>query len=172
MQGSSDGLVCLEGAVCLLSVRIWHCAARSLTRASQRSRQTFLFLLSSLLLSSKKQLLNFLNLTHHDVPEGEVEVGVLDEPLGVEGLVLPDLPGDEEADGGEELQLAPLDGALGEEAVQVVHGQAEHLGLRVLRLCNLQHPLRNLLPHLRLHLFVHGSTGLRQEIFLIRLYQV
>ena len=47
--------------------------------------------------------------THHDVREGQVEVGVLDEPLGVEGLVLPDLPGDEEADGGEELQLAPLE---------------------------------------------------------------
>ena len=66
-------------------------------------------LLLSSLLSSKKQLLGFLDLTHHDIPEGEVEVGVLDEPLGVEGLVLAHLPGDEEADGGEELQLAPLD---------------------------------------------------------------
>ena len=55
-----------------------------------------------------------------------------------------------------------LYGALGEEAVQVVHGQAEHLGLRVLRLRDLQHPLRNLLPHLRLHLLVVGQNYARK----------
>ena len=85
-------------------------------------------------------------LTHHDVEECQVAVGVLHEPGGGQGLVLPDLERHQEADRAQELELAAPDRADGEEAVEVVHGEAEDLGLRVAVLADLEHPVGDLPP--------------------------
>lgn len=93
---------------------------------------------------------------YHDVNGSEVSVRVFDQSVGGEGFVLSDLPADHEADGAEQLELRPADGADGQEAVEVVHGQAEHLGLRVLVLADLQHPVGDLLAHGGLDLGLDG----------------
>ena len=78
---------------------------------------------------------------------GDAVVGVGDEGPAGDGAGLPDLGADEEADGAEELQLHLGDAAAAEKAVHDVHGEGEHLGLRVLLVHHLQHPLCHDAPH-------------------------
>ena len=58
-------------------------------------------------------------------------------------------------------QTLPTDVANGEESVEVVYCKTEHLRSTVLFLADLQHPVRHLLPHVRLQVRLH-----RREIVL------
>lgn len=71
-------------------------------------------------------------LTHPNLLWGDAVVGVGDERVAWDGAGLPDLGGDEDADRAQELELRLEDATAGEEPVQQVHGQAEHLRLAVL----------------------------------------
>ena len=71
-------------------------------------------------------------MTHPDFFWRDAVVRVDDERAAGDGAGLPDLGSDQDADGAEQLELGLEDAAPGEETVQEVHGQAEHLGLAVL----------------------------------------
>ena len=93
---------------------------------------------------------------HHDVHQIEGVVGVLDQPHGGHRLVFPNFGGDHEADGAEELELGSSDAADAQESVEVVHGQAEDLRIAIPVFADLQHPVADFLPHVRLDLALHG----------------
>lgn len=69
-------------------------------------------------------------------------VGVGREDLDGEGVGAPDLGGDQEAGGGEQLELLLLYGADAEEAVHAVHGQREDLLLAPLLFAHLKEKFR------------------------------
>ena len=83
--------------------------------------------------------------------EADAEVCVHDELLAGDGGGLFELWAEKKTDGAEQLELGLLDAALGEEAVHQVHGEAEYLGRAAELLTDLQHPVGDNLPHVRLH---------------------
>ena len=66
---------------------------------------------------------------HLELLFGDGVVGEVDELGQAEGATLPDLGGQQEADGGQQLQLAAADPAQAQKTVQVVHRQREDLVL-------------------------------------------
>ena len=103
-------------------------------------------------------------------------VGVGDEGPAGDGAGLPDLGADEEADRAEKLQLHLGYSAAAEEAVHDVHGEGEHLGLAVLLVHHLQHPLGHDPPHVgrdpALPLEDGHVVGHRRQVLLLVAQQV
>ena len=95
--------------------------------------------------------------SYRDLVGGDGVVGVDDEVLGRERGGLLELGGEEEAGGGEELELVLGDRHLGEEAVHVVDGEGEDLRLAALLLGDLEHPVGDDLAHVRLDLGLDGG---------------
>ena len=92
---------------------------------------------------------------YRDLVGRDAVVRVDDEVLRGQRGDLLELGGEEEADGAEQLELALLDVHLGEEAVHVVDGEVKDVGLALLLLRDLQHPVGDDLPHVRLDLRLH-----------------
>ncbi len=90
--------------------------------------------------------------THHDFLHRDAEVCVDDQLVRPEGDALLELGGQEQADGGQQLELSLGHGHAREEAVEVSHGQGEDLRVAALLLRHLQHPVGHDLPHVRLQL--------------------
>ena len=83
-------------------------------------------------------------MTHPDFFWRDAVVRVDDERAAGDGAGLPDLGSDQDADGAEQLELGLEDAAPGEETVQEVHGQAEHLGLAVLLVDHLRKKVKKM----------------------------
>lgn len=90
-------------------------------------------------------------------------VGVDAQFFDGQGRSLAQLGGQQHADRTQELQLRLSGGDAGQVAIQVVHGQGEDFLLAALLLTDLQHPVRQHLPHVRLDLPLHtlevGGAG-------------
>ena len=73
--------------------------------------------------------------------------------------MFPNFPSHHEADSPQKLKLRSPDAADTEEPVEVVHCEAEHFRIAASILTDLQHPVRNLFPHVMLDLRLN-----RQEV--------
>ena len=89
----------------------------------------------------------FLWITHHNILGADAEISVDHEFLGAERRRLFELGREEDADAGDQLELILLDRDLRHESVHVVDGEGEDLGLALLLLANLEHPIDDDLPH-------------------------
>ena len=94
---------------------------------------------------------------YHDLHAVEVEIGVLNQSSGRQGLVLPHLRRDHEADCGKKLKLRFSDPANAQESIEVIHGEAEDLRIAASVLAYFEHPVGHLLPRVRLDLGLHGQ---------------
>ena len=94
----------------------------------------------------------------------DAAVGVDDQGLAGDGTGFPDLGGDEDANGGHQLELGLVDLAVAQEPVHDVDCQAEDLRLAVLLPNDFQHPVSDRLPH------VSGDASLLNSVQVIRDY--
>lgn len=85
-----------------------------------------------------EEILSSSDLTHHYFFSVDREVGVKDEFLGLQWSCLPELRGQEETDGAQELQLVLTDADNRQEAIHDVHGEGKDFLLALLFLTHLK----------------------------------
>ena len=77
-----------------------------------------------------------------------------------------ELGGKEDTDRGTQLELVLVDVDCGEEPVQVVDREEEHLRVTLLVLTYLQHPLSHYLPHVRCYMSLYNGAVVILKIYL------
>ena len=78
-----------------------------------------------------------------------------------------ELGGKEDTDRGTQLELVLVDVDCGEEPVQVVDREEEHLRVTLLVLTYLQHPVSHYLPHVRCYMSLYIGTVVILKIYCI-----